>query len=156
MSADIGTDLLCEELIQRRHAATQIYLQGDILPIVKHLAFAGRFRRIDLQPIVQRIRKKQSRMFDFGIWMYRPREANIIADYLAGEASKAAYDLPHSQTQPLEIDIPAPYNVAMRGGAIVLEERAYCRKSQVLLPSRFDVSLCKQTIRNTCETLNPI
>ena len=123
MSADIGTDLLCEELIQRRHAAAQIYLQGDILPIVKHLAFAGRFRRIDLQPIVQRIRKKQSRMFDFGIWMYRPREANIIADYLAGEASRAAYDLPHSQTQPFEIDIPAPYNVAMRAGAIVLEER---------------------------------
>jgi hypothetical protein len=55
--------------------------------------------------------------------MYRPREANIIADYLAGEASRAAYDLPHSQTQPFEIDIPAPYNVAMRAGAIVLEER---------------------------------
>ena len=63
-------------------------------------------------------------MFDFGIWMYRPRDANIIADYLAGEASKAAYDLPHSQTQSLEIDIPAPYNVAIRAGAIVLEERA--------------------------------
>lgn len=63
-------------------------------------------------------------MFDFGIWMYRPREANIIADHLAGEASKAAYDLPHNQTQPIEIDTPAPYNVAMRAGAIVLEERA--------------------------------
>ena len=124
MSADIGTDLLCDELTRRRHAATQIYLQGDILPIVKHLAFAGRFRRIDLQPIVQRIRKKQSRMFDFGIWMYRPREANIIADHLAGEASKAAYDLPQNQIQPLEMDLPAPYNVAMRAGAIVLEERA--------------------------------
>ena len=124
MSADIGTDLLCEELVKRRHSATQIYLQGDILPIVKHLAFAGRFRRIDLQPIVQHIRKKQSKMFDFGVWMYRPREANIIADHLAGEASKAASDLPHSQTQPLEIDIPAPYHVAMRAGAVVLEERA--------------------------------
>ena len=73
---------------------------------------------------MQRIRKKQSRMFDFGIWMYRPREANILADHLAGEASKAAYKLPSSQTQPLELDIPAPYSVAMRAGAIVLEERA--------------------------------
>jgi hypothetical protein len=101
-------------------------------------------------------------MFDFGIWMYRPREANIIADHLAGEASKAAYDLPHNQTQPLEMDLPAPYSVAMRAGAIVLEERAagetilVYRKSQVLLPSRFDVSSCKQTITNTYETLNPI
>ena len=35
--------------------------------------------------------------------MYRPRDANIIADYLAGEASKAAYDLPYSQTQPSKL-----------------------------------------------------
>jgi len=63
MSANIATDLLCEEMIHRRYAVEQIYLQGDILPIAKHLAFAGRFRRIDLQPIIQQIRRKQSRFF---------------------------------------------------------------------------------------------
>ena len=63
MSANIATDLLCEEMVHRRYAVDQIYLQGDILPIVKHLAFAGRFRRIDLQPIIQQIRRKQSRVF---------------------------------------------------------------------------------------------
>ena len=51
MSANLATDLLCEEMVHRRYAVDQAYLQGDILPIVKHLAFAGRFRRIDLQPI---------------------------------------------------------------------------------------------------------
>jgi hypothetical protein len=98
-------------------------MQGDILPIIKHLAFAGRFRRIDLQPIVQQIRRKQSKFFDFGTWMYRPREANIIADHLAGIASRAAYELPNEQSQPIEIPTPAPYHMAMQAGAIVLDER---------------------------------
>ena len=53
VSANLATDLLCEEMVHRRYAVDQAYLQGDILPIVKHLAFAGRFRRIDLQPIQQ-------------------------------------------------------------------------------------------------------
>ena len=124
MSANLGTDLLCEELMQRKFSAKQVYLQGDILPIIKHLAFAGRFRRIDLQPIVQQIRRKQSKFFDFGVWMYRPREANIIADHLAGIASRAACELPNEQSQPIEVPTPAPYNIAMQAGAIVLEERS--------------------------------
>ena len=68
-TANLATDLLCEEMVHRSYAAkgpglltkgissprraTQLTrVQGDILPIVKHLAFAGRFRRIDLQPII--------------------------------------------------------------------------------------------------------
>ena len=49
--------------------------------------------------------------------MYRPREANIIADHLAGIASRAAYELPIEQSQPIEI----PYHI--QSGAIVLDER---------------------------------
>ena len=56
--------------------------------------------------------------------MYRPREANIIADHLAGIASRAACELPHEQSQPIEVPTPAPYNIAMQAGAIVLEERS--------------------------------
>ena len=123
MSANVGVDLLCQEIVKRAHSVRQAYLQGDILPLVKHLAFAGRFRRIDLQPIVQQIRYKQSRLFDFGTWMYRPREANIIADHLAGIASQAASALPAEQQQPVEIQVPAPYDTAIRTGAIILEEK---------------------------------
>ena len=124
MSANVGVDLLCEEIVRRVHSVRQAYLQGDILPLVKHLAFAGRFRRIDLQPIVQQIRYKQSRLFEFGTWMYRPREANIIADHLAGIDSRAASALPAEQQQPVEIQVPAPYDMAIRAGAIILAERA--------------------------------
>ena len=100
-----------------------MYMQGDILPIVKHLAFAGRFRRIDLQPIIQRIRKKQSRYFDLGKWLYRPREANILADHLAGVASKAAIAMAGSYSDPVEIPVEAPYHIALQAGAVVLDER---------------------------------
>ena len=123
MSADIATDLLCEELIWRNYQVEQIYMQGDILPIVKHLAFAGRFRRIDLQPIIQRIRRKQSRYFDLGKWVYRPREANILADYFAGIASKAALTMAASHSDPVEITVEAPYHLALKSGAIILEEK---------------------------------
>ena len=123
VSANLATDLLCEEMVHRSYAVDQAYLQGDILPIVKHLAFAGRFRRIDLQPIIQQIRRKQSRFFDYGKWVYRPREANILADYLAGVASRAAQAFPANVSEPTEIVVEAPYHLAMRSGAVVLEER---------------------------------
>ena len=123
MSADVATDLLCEELKLRNYHVEQMYMQGDILPIVKHLAFAGRFRRIDLQPIIQRIRKKQSRYFELGKWLYRPREANILADHLAGVASKAAIAMAGSHSNPVEIPVEAPYHIALQAGAIVLDER---------------------------------
>ena len=45
MSANLGADLLSEELVRRKFVVQQAYLQGDILPIIKHLSFAGRFRR---------------------------------------------------------------------------------------------------------------
>ena len=120
MSAD---ELICEELKLRNYEVEQMYMQGDILPIVKHFAFAGRFRRIDLQPIIRRIRKKQSRYFDLGKWLYRPREANILADYLAGVASKAAIMMADSQSNPVEIPVEAPYRIALQAGAIVLDEK---------------------------------
>ena len=84
-----------------------------------------------MQPIVQQIRRKQANFFDFGTWMYRPREANIIADYLAGIASRAASELPNGQSQPVEIPAPAPYHMAMQVGAIVLDERP-CRDDTII------------------------
>ena len=60
------------------------------MPLIKHLAFAGRLRRTDLQSTVGVIRREQARYFAQGKWIYRPREANIVVDYLAGEASRVA------------------------------------------------------------------
>ena len=150
MSADIATDLLCEELILRSYQVEQIYMQGDILPIVKHLAFAGRFRRIDLQPIIQRIRRKQSRGFDFGKWVYRPREANVLADYFAGIASKAAPALAANHSDPVEIAVEAPYHLALKSGAVILDEKP--SGSTILLLTEttgIDIAAVKQFAEQT-------
>ena len=58
---------------------------------------------------VYQIHRKQSPYFDHGQWMYRPREANIIADYLAGVASKAVLELKNldAALTPTEMDVPA-------------------------------------------------
>ena len=37
-----------------------------------------------------------------GISVYRPREANILADYLAGVASRAAQAFPDNVSEPTE------------------------------------------------------
>ena len=161
VSANLATDLLCEEMVHRSYAVDQAYLQGDILPIVKHLAFAGRFRRIDLQPIIQQIRRKQSRFFDHGKWVYRPREANILADYLAGVASRAAQAFPAHISEPTEIAVEAPYQLAMRSGAIVLEERprgvtilllTEVPKVSIELVSKFMMQTANQQYRKEVET----
>lgn len=122
-SAEVATDFICDAVKQRSFAVRKVYLQ-DILPLVKHMAFAGRMRRLDLQPIIRRIRAKQSRYFDFGIWMYRPREANVVADYLAGQASKFALTMQGSNCSPIAVQVDAPYDLAISTGAIVLEEKS--------------------------------
>ena len=60
-SAMLASELLTSEICASQAPVKDIFLQGDILPLVKHLAFAGRLRRIDLQPTVNLIRRKQAR-----------------------------------------------------------------------------------------------
>ena len=62
-------------------------IQGDIKPLIHHLQCAGRFRRSDLVTVVDRFHRLKSRLAPSAQPEYRPREANFLADYLAGEAS---------------------------------------------------------------------
>ena len=62
-------------------------IQGDIKPLIHHLQFAGRFRRSDLVEVIDRFHKLKSRVAPTAQPEYRPREANFLADFLAGEAS---------------------------------------------------------------------
>ena len=86
----LASELLTKEILTSQSPVRDVHMQGDILPLIKHLAFAGRLRRTDLQSTVDAIRRKQARYSARGKWIHRPREANIVADYLAGEASKLA------------------------------------------------------------------
>ena len=62
-------------------------IQGDIKPLLQHLDFRGRFRRNDLINLVHQFHAKRSRIAPDSITEYRPREANALADYFAGQAS---------------------------------------------------------------------
>ena len=60
-------------------------IQGDIKPLLQNLDFRG--RRNDLINLVHQFQAKRSRIAPDSITEYRPREANALADYFAGQAS---------------------------------------------------------------------
>ena len=62
-------------------------IQGDILPLLNHLRFQSRFRREDLVSVIDRFHSMRSRLAPASTTEYRPREANFVADHLAGRAS---------------------------------------------------------------------
>ena len=62
-------------------------IQGDIKPLLQHLDFRGRFRRKDLINLILQFHTRRSRIAPNSVTEYRPREANTLADYFAGQAS---------------------------------------------------------------------
>jgi len=57
-----------------------LIVQGDILPLLRHVAGHGRFRRTDLSPTIESIRCYN---VPHAKMVYLPREANKVADFLA-------------------------------------------------------------------------
>ena len=100
-------------------------IQGDIKPLIHHLQFAGRFRRSDLVSVLDRFHKLKSRLAP-AVPDYRPREANFLADYLAGEASKSLRGLPNQPTCQMarlgRLDVALPYELLLTNQAVVLGE----------------------------------
>ena len=98
-------------------------IQGDIKPLVNHLQFQGRFRRPDLTSIIDRFHQKRSRIAPLSAAEYRPREANFVADYLAGQGSAYLLLLRQEQTQlPLEpvcLDVAPPYELLLKNHAVI-------------------------------------
>ena len=98
-------------------------IQGDIKPLINHLQFQGRFRRPDLISILDRFHQKRSRIAPLSAAEYRPREANFVADYLAGQGSAYLLSLRQEQTQlPLEpvcLDVAPPYELLLKNHAVI-------------------------------------
>ena len=63
-------------------------IQGDIKPILQHLQFTGRFRRQDLISAIDHFHLTRSLFAPKVRLIYRPREVNFVADYLAGQGGK--------------------------------------------------------------------
>ena len=103
-----------------------ILSQGDIKPLLQHLDFRARFRRRDMVGSVDFFHRKRSRLAPHSITEYRPREANAIADHLAGEASSYLLALLGEENDDLgdnlddfSILCDPPYELLLRENAII-------------------------------------
>ena len=86
-------------------------IQGDIKPLLQHLDFRGRFRRKDLINLIHQFTE------------YRPREANALADYFAGQASawllqKGSPRVP--AVEPVAVQADPPYDLLLEANAVLL------------------------------------
>ena len=106
-------------------------IQGDIKPLIHHLQFAGRFRRSDLVEVIDRFHKLKSRVASAAQPEYRPREANFLADFLAGEASGSLKGADKALVnQPVtccRLEVNMPYELLLRHQAIILGPHQYGR-----------------------------
>ena len=93
-------------------------LQGDIKPLLQHLQFTGRLRRSDLISTIDHFHQARSVIAPTCQLLYRPREANFIADFLAGQGSRFLLDL-YSRggeipRQPFRIDVTPPIQLLLK------------------------------------------
>ena len=137
-------------------------IQGDIKPLLQHLDFRGRFRRKDLINLVHQFHAKRSRIAPDSITEYRPREANSLADYLAGQAS--AWLLQKGNTQvptavPFPIQVDPPYDLLLQANAVllgphregkivlILREKPGCSITQLARFACWEDGKCAATIK---------
>ena len=102
-------------------------IQGDIQPLLSHLRFQTRFRRPDLVAVINRFHVKRSRLAPSSATEYRPREANFVADYLAGRGS--AFLLQNTEAGAasqgiIEHDIDPPYELLLQHNASIFGKHA--------------------------------
>ena len=98
-------------------------IQGDIKPLLQHLDFRGRFRRRDLVSLIHQFQAKRSRIAPDAITEYRPREANALADFFAGQASSYLTEEGAASgqvTTPIDIAVDPPYDLLLATNAVIL------------------------------------
>ena len=102
-------------------------VQGDIKPLLQHLDFRSRFRRKDIVQLADLFHRRRSRVAPKAITEYRPREANAIADFLAGKASHHLRSLDeHTRSEanePFLIDCDPPYGLLFKEKATIQGKR---------------------------------
>ena len=102
-------------------------IQGDIQPLLSHLRFQTRFRRPDLLAVINRFHAKRSRLAPLSATEYRPREANFVADYLAGQGSAFLLHRPEASTASegiIEHEVNPPYELLLKYNASIFGRHA--------------------------------
>ena len=114
---------LCRGQLQElRLMEKPVFIQGDILPVIKYLSFAGRLRRNDLLEDLEYILSLSSRWLPLVKWRALPREANELADDLAGQATTFLLERlfsSHPVTSAVSIKAHLPFAKLIERGAEV-------------------------------------
>ena len=99
-------------------------IHGDIKQLLQHLDFRSRFRRSDLIVLINLFHRRRSRVAPNAITEYRPRETNVIPDYLAGQASAWILANPNDPRclhgAPSSIPVDPPYELLLNANAVIL------------------------------------
>ena len=99
-------------------------IHGAIKQLLQHLDFRSRFRRSDLIVLINLFHRRRSRVAPKAITEYRPRETNVIADYLAGQASAWILANPNDPRclhgAPFSIPVDPPYELLLNANAVIL------------------------------------
>lgn len=99
-------------------------IHGDIKQLLQHLGFRSRFRRGDLIVLIDLFHRRRSRVAPQALTEYRPCETNVIADYLAGQASAWVLANPDDPRcvngAPLSIPVDPPYELLLNANAVIL------------------------------------
>ena len=97
-------------------------IHGDIKQLLHHLDFRSCFRRSDLITL-NTFHRRRSRAAPNAFTEYRPRETNVISDYLAGQASAWILNNPHDPRcsgEPFSIPVDPPYELLLEANAVIL------------------------------------
>ena len=74
------------------HAPNKVIIKGDNRPVINFMSNTGKYRRTDLQQLLEAAQHTLAFSLPRVLWSYTPREFNKCADYLAGIARDYARD----------------------------------------------------------------
>ena len=78
------------------HSPRKIVIKGDNRPVIDFMTNSGKYRRTDLQQLLESAQHTLAFSLPQVIWSYTPREFNKCAEYLAGIARDYARDVKFS------------------------------------------------------------
>ena len=134
-----------------------------------HLDFRSRLRRNDLIPLINTFHRRRSRAAPNAITEYRPRETNVISDYLAGQASAWIRNNQHDPRcsgEPCSLPVDPPYDLLLEANAVILgphvagkvvlilQETLGCNQSQLAACLRWNNGSHVAAIRSALATRN--
>ena len=93
------------------HTPNKIIIKGDNRPVIDFMSNTGKYRRTDLQQLLEGAQHTLAFSLPRVIWSYTPREFNRCADYLAGVARDYARDSKHSSSSQASSLEPFPFSL---------------------------------------------